>query len=648
MADASTYRDLFTGFGFAPLPDAVEAFLFHAGNTPGASGFERYAARLFQGIDIERLRAVCDGREVVIAYIARMESFYLNFDRTKATDEDRLLLYQVETVLNRLSRLIDAIGDTEPSEEACSLLDMRCLREVVLGARGAFEQAGERNPWGCPGTRACKPGGEWDVRSRLASICEGLATITRLDYSFDCDAAAGLVELRFTAPDESAMPHVVWDEDGSCWRAVTVDERRGLCSDHTARMALMLSSAAFAAGTGVKMWSVTVLDPIDARPRRTYRFERTSFVAEVAPKIAGLAKAPLGVRAAAALLEPLRGEPVLARDADDPLWTQVAHDDRPLPGPLRDLLLADRMSELDVMEPENSPSMQRFRDIQAVEMSDPAAALKGFRELVGALEGECAAAELASPVPLQSQFCENLLGRIMAPELMCRPDGEPDTTARIRRAPDALYFAQYEIVQLLQRMGRYEEALEEARRMADIASTSTQAHFTLVNISARMGLYNDVVEICRHGMRIAYERAATAYYLYRMAFAYWCLGKRELALACYAMVPEGEQVSEVAANEMHTLMAEMGLTRPPSFQQAAAVVRDAGIPAGPNGNVSDRIADVAVLLTDAGFFALAQGCVNYLWHALGSDELGAISRSLQRPGAAAPAAPAATAGPADE
>ena len=162
-----------------------------------------------------------------------------------------------------------------------------------------------------------------------------------------------------------------------------------------------------------------------------------------------------------------------------------------------------------------------------------------------------------------------------------------------------------------------------------MAGTSTLAHAALVNVLARMERYDEVIEVAKHGLRIATDRDSIAYLLYRVAFAYWRTGEPEVGMACYRMVPRGEQMSEMARSELAQLMGEMGRTEEPSVEEAAALMEGAGMPVPPGTEALHQLEAAAMLLVDEGFFTLAYDCVYTLWLLLGSDELGAVGRSLR-------------------
>ena len=621
MADA----DIFARLGTMSLPDAIDAYLFHIETLENPSGFERYAHRALQEIDMARLREVADAHAFGVGRIARMEgSFYLSFDRANMPHEDALLLLQAEAVLNRLERLKRKIGEKSPSEEACSVLDLRNFQRVTGAVSDILSRTGRWNRFCRPGTVRCAPGGEWDVRTRLAYLCEGIAPITHLEYSFDCDAAEGVVVLRFICPDASAMPRVACHEDDAEWHALDGAARCRMAEEHAYRVALVLAAAGFASGLRIGRVYVVGEQLRDGERAFALAFDRAEYLASFAPFAAVLTRTPLADMVcrhgcADHLLAPDELLPVF----DEARRRPVRDDDRVLPSRLQDLLLATTVAELNVMEPDDDPAMLRYKRAKAALGTDREQGEGELVSLVSALEARCAAQELASTAPVQSQFCENALGRIILPLL------EDDVQTRVHRAPDALFFAQAELVELYTARGWDEQALAESQKLLDMSGTSMQAHFLLINLLARLERFDEVVEVCKHGLRVAYEREAIAYLLYRLAFALWQTGQTGAALAAYAVVPTGTKVSSMASVELRMLMAEAQVERPPKQEDAAETLEAAGVPLPLTEELFNQVADAAVMLVDAGVFTAAQPCVGFLWRAFSIDELGVLLKSLQ-------------------
>ena len=437
------------------------------------------------------------------------------------------------------------------------------------------------------------------------------------------------MRVQFMQPPCAAMPRSLYDEPSGKWVECDEDRTRELRAEFLSRVVLTLAAACFVAGLNIERCLVQI-DPLlegerseERPPVCVYEFMRSAYMArwcEFAKRLDA---------------KPFEGAPCLKEleesiYAGEEVWPAVderkvapANDTRVLPESLRALLLADTAAELEVMESSDDPHVKRVVELRALMRTDPAAASKGFAGLVDELEAACTLEELTATGPVESQFCENYLARLVLP--LTEDDGD----IRILRVPDALYFAQYELCNLYAQAGDLEALLPQARKLYDMAKSSMQAHFSLINVLAQLERFEEVVEVGKHAARLAHDRASIGYLFYRVAFAYWNLGDRQMALACYRLIPRGEEIGPTAQEEMRALMAEMEVSEPPSFEDAVATVERAGIALPPTEEVSNFIADLAVLLVDNGFFFLGTRCVYQMWHARGSDDLSVLSRSLQ-------------------
>ncbi len=627
--------ELFCGFASASLPDAIDALLYRIESNQNPCGLELYAKRLMSEVDLSCLRTCSVKTTLTLARIGRTRSFFVNFDRSGLLRHEVETVLSVETVLNRLSRMLDRMGagtaptSMSPSEEDCSRIDRRIFDETTGQVAQLLEQLSEPNPWAMPGTIHCAPGGEWDVRTRFAHLAEGINITTRLDYRFDVDVSRGAMRVQLMQPPCAAMPRSFYDELAGEWAKYDEGEIRELRAELLSRVVLTLAAACFAAGLNIERCLVQV-DPLfeDERPEERlpvciYEFTRSAYMAkwrEVAKRL------DTGSFEDAPCLKALEDSIYAGEEA----WPAVdrrkvapANDMRMLPESLRSLLLADTAAELEVMEDSEDPRIKRVVELRELVHSDPAAAAKGFAKLVDELEAACAMEELAATGPVESQFCENYLARLLLP--LTEDDGD----IRVLRVPDALYFAQYELCNLYTQAGDLEALLPQARKLYDMAKSSMQAHFSLINVLAQLERFDEVVEVGKHAARLAHDRASIGYLFYRIAFAYWNLGDRQMALACYRLIPRGEEIEPTAQEEMRALMAEMDVSEPPSFEDAVAIIERAGIALPPTEEVSNFIANLAVQLVDNGFFFLGARCVYQMWCAHGSDELNVLSKSLQ-------------------
>ena len=351
-------------------------------------------------------------------------------------------------------------------------------------------------------------------------------------------------------------------------------------------------------------------------------FDRTEFTTHLMPLASELDGAPLSCETATERLSRSVTPERMQRDIPASLQAAPREDMRPLPRALQDLLLADSIDELEVMEAPDDPYMARFNELRAYAPSDPARAERGYTELIEELEARCAAVEFMSDRPIITRFCENHLGRILLPVL------EEDRSVRINRAPDALFFARYELCDLYMGAGAFERALPEARKLLDLATTSMQSYSMLVNVLARLERFQEVIDVAKNGLCVAYDRSSIAYLFYRVAFAYWVLGDHETAMACYRLVPRDEHITPMADEELSQLLAEMGRSERPTLREAAARAEQMGVPVPPSPETASQVADATVLLTDNGFHYLASRCVYHMWRITARDELSAVHRSL--------------------
>ena len=622
--------EVLLGFDSTPLPDAIETLLYRIDHTDNPSGIERYAAALMGEVNLPRLRTIAAKTEMSLARIDRSRLFYLNFDRSLLDQDEIDTLLAVECRLNRLSGILERIGAglgpvaSSPSFEGCSLFDLWHISKTTNDVPRLLETLSNDNPWAKPGTVACQPGGEWDVRTRFARIVEALNVVTRLDYAYRANVAEGIVLVRFGRTVVDAMPQREYDAQDDAWREVDEPKRAAWATEHDARIALTLAAACFASGARITRCYVQIAVPDGEQGERvveTYSFSRAAYLADCVSVAKDLESMDMDDMPCKCLLEAYEAD---APDMIEPaeVHARPRDDHRPLPPALRDLLLADTADELEVMEEDNDPYVARVVELREQSKVDRAGDFEGFSRLVEELEAKCTVAELLATGPVQTQFCDNQLVRMVLPVM------EEDRSVRILRAPDALYFAQHEICSFYAEQEDFERALPEVRRLYDLARSSMQSHFALINVLARLERYDEIIEVARHGLRIASDRPSIGYLFYRLAFAYWNCDQLELALACYRLVPRGEESGGSAQEEMQGLMNEMGVIKPPTFEEAVETIRKAGLELPPVPAVTNQLADAAVQLVDNGFFFLARGCIYQMWRTMGNDELGSLNRSL--------------------
>ncbi len=501
---------MFLGFNTAPLPDAIETLLYRVDHAENPSGIERYAAALMSEIDLPRLRTIAAKSEMSLARIDRSKLFYLNFDRSLLDQDEIDMLLAIECrqppsgILERIGAgLVPAASS--PSLEGCALFDAWHIAKTTNDVPRLLDTASSDNPWGKPGTVSCQPGGEWDVRTRFARIVEALNVVTRLDYTYRANVAEGIMLVRFGHSVVDAMPQREYDARDDVWRELDESARAIWAAEHDARVALTLAAACFAAGARITRCYVQIAAPDGEQGERviaTYSFGRAAYLANccLSPRVLSAwiwticrASACLGHMSQTCRIRLSLRRFTLARGT-----TTVRCRRR-----CAICYLPIRLTSWRSWKRTTTHTWPVFLICASRQKSTVQVLFEGFSRLVEELEAKCAVAELLATGPVQTQFCDNQLVRMVLPVL------EEDRSVRILRAPDALYFAQHEICSFYADQEDFERALPEVRHLYDLARSSMQSHFALINVLARLERFDEIIEVARHGLRIASDRSET-------------------------------------------------------------------------------------------------------------------------------------------
>ena len=448
--------EVFLGFDTAPLPDAIETLLYRVDHAVNPSGIERYAAALMSEVDLPRLRTIAAKSEMSLAHIDRSKLFYLNFDRSLLDQDEIDMLLAIECRLNRLSGILERIGAglapaaSSPSFEGCALFDAWHIAKTTNDVPRLLDTASSDNPWGKPGTVACQPGGEWDVRTRFARIVEALNVVTRLDYTYRANVAEGIMLVRFGHSVVDAMPQREYDVQDDVWRELDESARAIWAAEHDARVALTLAAACFAAGARITRCYVQIAAPDGEQGERviaTYSFGRAAYLTNCVPVAKDLESMDMDDMPCKRMLEAYESDRCrirlsLRRFTLARVTTTVRCRRR-----CATCCLPIRLTSWRSWKMDDDPYVARVVELREQAKVDRAGAFEGFSRLVEELEAKCAVAELLATGPVQTQFCDNQLVRMVLPVM------EEDRSVRILRAPDALYFAQHEICSLLRRAG---------------------------------------------------------------------------------------------------------------------------------------------------------------------------------------------------
>ena len=642
-----------------PLPDALDALIWRGTTQQGqASGFERFAARQLVEAGAADVRAIAAEHNVTLVRLGSTSLFWLRFD-DDVSPEQRATLLAVEAALNRLWFVEWAAGAADGGtgmlhafdERFCAQAAQGALREISRNAGAVVQRERADNPYrtirGAEGAR----GGIWDVSTRFVDTCERLKLPFRLEYRFDTDLDAGVMAVRFTVPSANAFPASRMGERG--W----YDARAGrpaCAAAYAIRLAGLMAQVAFASSVRVMAVDVTAHeDGLAGRPLLSLGFDRTSFLMEALPPLKdGRLDNPMfddDPLAVLNVLKPVRhavrfaGDRGLCEITPLPVHASLAakrqevwRDRRPLPEPLRGLLRADTVAELDVMHDDAVVGDDEVRAILEENEESPLIASVQLEAVLSRI-GEIGLDEQGR-LPL---YCAYPMARLIvsldsgmgAGSVL--PDAEPLRSADTRywKAPDAAYGAHLWLSRFARQEGDADRGLAEALQCLSLAPTTARAYIEVAVCHAEQEQYAQAAETLTQGLRVALLPGDFLYMYYRLAYALWRIGRTNEAVACYTMVlrEPNTALAETARGELAELRQQIDDTRPPmALAEAEQVLHAANIPVSPTETALDAMAAVAVGLTDAGVPMAAHDAVWLMSrHMRNSDVYDSMAASLR-------------------
>ena len=617
-------------------PDALDALMYRG--TAGENGhepssFERYAARSLEQAGAGRVRAIATAHDIELRRLGGTRMFWTAFRSDVLEPEERDTLLAVEAALNRLVLVARAceseskgpvrVNDTD--ESGWELMAIATLARFVSVAPACLRACDEDNPFMKLRGVAAARGGEWDVRTRFAAAVEFLQLPFRLEYRFDCDAHDGRLVVDCVLPAANAFPQM----DAAA--------RERARAAYAVRLSALLAAVAFGSGVGVVNALVTCrAEALDGPVLTSMLFGRQRFVMGAMPHIdsrdftdqktpAENLLAYLGCEQANASLSPegalTPAEPIALVMPERSI--PVAQDTRPLPADLAERLRADTAADLDVYGRDDDTLADRFEEArQAIENGNAASAAGMLQDIVDTYDA-AAALQGDSRHPL---YCYNMVERILVGR--ASKPGE-----RFRKLPDSAYEARYLLSRIYRDAGNWELAEQCARDLVRLAPVASGSHHALSMVFIAQDHYAGAVEPLIDALRLAFDPTDIAAMYYRLAFALWYAGDAKTGLACYAMVPPQSQFGDSAVEEAEDLMRSEGIGHMPSYDEAKAQLRSAGIPIAPLDQVREDVLGATTRLVDEGFFNVAAPLVHFLSRMdmgpNGADVLAVVASSLR-------------------
>lgn len=595
-----------------PLPDALDLFLSgverrEQADPESLSGLDLFAYHVLMEARPERLRAIFATRQVRPLKLSTSESFYLAFDPQELNPDQTSALLEIEAALNRVEgvRRVTRDMDSAPSLALCAATDELIMQ--VTGMRGSdlVDHMDEPNPWMDLPETAPGKGGEWDLRTRFATMVERQFLPYRLVYDFRCNVSTGVFAVEYALPEEQAMPASVYDEDGGQWVETTPEERLTMATEYGLRLALMLGGAALATSVGTVLASVTARRGSLSGPVAfSLRFTRPWFLENAEKCATQLGTLPLAAPSNLPQIEQIKQA---QRDANGFLpWVRFgsgllnmearlrrpADDHRELPQPLAERLKAKTVADLEVFSAEPDSMREAFKSAMELSSETPLLCIAQLEQLVDEYDLEHG--------DERANWFDGYPSRVLLP--LVQPEGPASVLV-----PDSYYLALSQLADLYtDAAGDPEQALAIAQRTIELAPSVPRGYVLADRALAAMGRYEECVDALTRALSIACDPGSIDYLYYRLAFALWNTGYEAEAVACYSLVPvEHPDIGPLAQREMAALLTSLGMTEKPGELDARAALAETLIPLAPTAEVSHQLACAAIGLIDAGAFVPA-------------------------------------------
>jgi len=669
----------------APVPARALAALVQRGATPLASAFERYAADALSTAAGEWAESLFARDSLKLtapggAKLARLACPDApNQNNQNATSklivplraDERLALGRVEDALNRLICIVDAeedgiggtgtvadagtgismfgtgylphksgyrgahvvlpqVGNADQMTEAyLNEVDWRVLDHIASNGHAVYQSSVLPNPFRSLLGVTAKKGGDWDVRTRLAVILEGLELPLRFSYRYDCDASTNTSSIHFTIPDARSFPRVLPDSPG-----VDVDDDARTCEELAAtarmvyvlRVASLLGAAVYATGRSMQRACLTAWEGDWDRPVLSCAFERDGFVFSVLKAIddGELARPSLrfdfeGVAAVvspcelyvADLLDPA-SRAAIVEDGLADHRAEVWRDERPLPDTLRELFGASRVCDIDTAHYFGG----RARATDDARMDADGSLMAATVALEQVAENLEAVLSQDDQSDLRPLYCDNALSRAVvsligdqlsvaqqAEQFLAGEEGggKPEPL-RFRRAPDALFHAHMGLSDLYERLGEYRSAERHADRCVELAPTTSGAHFRKADILVQQGRVSEAVNVLSDALATAVRERDCALLYYHLALFLWNMGCRQEACAIYVYAAKLE--GEYAARSRKVVVGlraqdDVRAMVPADADAAERELRRMRIPVAPSAEARRLVVQAALGLADA-------------------------------------------------
>lgn len=204
---------------------------------------------------------------------------------------------------------------------------------------------------------------------------------------------------------------------------------------------------------------------------------------------------------------------------------------------------------------------------------------------------------------------------------------------RVQLVPDEYYAAHSLAAQILNRLGRNDEALAHSDELVRVAPVTPDAALSKVRTLEELSRVFEAADVLKQALTYASTARDMAILYYRLAFMEWKLGRGQLSIACYqASMALHPEMAEQARQEMADFFEADKTLHELSGEEAAATLEEAGVFVPKLDELADHALKMAAASTDAGVFSVARPFLSvYLELASNDDVLTDVRNSLAHP-----------------
>ncbi|MFY4659342.1 tetratricopeptide repeat protein [Scardovia wiggsiae] len=199
--------------------------------------------------------------------------------------------------------------------------------------------------------------------------------------------------------------------------------------------------------------------------------------------------------------------------------------------------------------------------------------------------------------------------------------------------PDELFDAHFKMADALFLMGQPRKAAEHLNKAVSYAPSYTMAHLRQAVGLALVEDWDSAFAATVNAVTIAQDRDDAAFGYYRMAYAAWMRDEFDVAAAAYILSAQiGPERMEPLGSELEELVRRarsQDIQLPSGEEEAAAVMRDHGLPLWPDPQVLEIVSAAAEVCVDNRLFIPARTLLVSSARMKDTDELSARSQQIQ-------------------